>query len=106
MNRTPSVRDWQLPPGVSRTLWDYAHDREAASTYDSELAGTPLLALDCQFVLEHCRPPGALIDLGCGTGRLALLLAQQGYRPVGVDLSPEMLRVQGAKAAELGIEVP
>ncbi|MFJ6986948.1 MULTISPECIES: class I SAM-dependent methyltransferase [unclassified Streptomyces] len=32
-----------------------------------------------------------LLDLGCGTGSLALLAAEQGYRVTGVDLSPAML---------------
>jgi SAM-dependent methyltransferase len=98
--------DWQLPPGVSRSLWDYFHDPAVARGYDAALAGTPLLAVDQQFVLEHCRPPGRIIDLGSGTGRLAITLAQHGYQPVAVDLSPEMLKVLGAKAAELGLTIP
>jgi SAM-dependent methyltransferase len=98
--------DWRLPPGVSRALWDHVHDAEAARSYDRELAGTPLLALDVDHVLEQCRPAGSLIDLGCGTGRLALDLAQRGYRVVAVDLSPAMLRVLGDKAGALGLDVP
>jgi SAM-dependent methyltransferase len=98
--------DWQLPPGVSRSLWDYFHDPTVARGYDAALEGTPLLAVDQPFVLEHCRPPGRIIDLGSGTGRLAITLAQRGYQPVAVDLSPEMLKVLGAKAAELGLVMP
>ena len=98
--------DWQLPPGVSRALWDYFHDPAIARAYDVSLADTPLLSIDQAFVLEHCRPAGRIVDLGCGTGRLAITLAQHGYRPVGVDLSPEMLKVLRAKAAGLGLEVP
>jgi SAM-dependent methyltransferase len=98
--------DWQLPPGVSRAMWDYVHDPAIAQSYDRELADTPLLALDVQYVLHQCHPPGTLIDLGCGTGRLAIDLAQRGYHPVAVDLSPEMLRVLGEKAASFGLSIP
>jgi SAM-dependent methyltransferase len=98
--------DWQLPTGVSRALWDYFHDPAVARNYDATLDGTPLLTIDQQFVLEHCKPIGKIIDLGCGTGRLAITLAQHGYQPFAVDLSPEMLKVLGEKAAALGLEIP
>src|ERR1043165_901584 len=98
--------DWQLPTGVSRALWEYVHDPAAARNYDELLQGTPLLMLDQQFVLDHCEPPGRLIDLGCGTGRLAITLAQHGYQPVAVDLSAEMLKVLGEKVSGLGLTIP
>ncbi len=46
---------------------------------------------------------GILVDLGCGTGDLTLMLAQAGYDVIGVDQSEEMLAVLREKAAELGI---
>ncbi|MBI3824164.1 MAG: methyltransferase domain-containing protein [Planctomycetes bacterium] len=98
--------DWQLPTGVSTGLWNQCQDPEFARSYDAELEDTPLLDVDRLFVLEHCRPPGKIIDLGCGTGRLSITLAQQGYQPVGVDLSPEMLKVARAKADALGLTIP
>lgn len=98
--------DWQLPPGVSRGLWDYFHDPANARTYDAAVEDTPLLKIDQEFVSEHCRPPGSIIDLGAGTGRLTIALAQASYRPVAVDLSPEMLTVLGEKAAALGLAIP
>ncbi|MBI3821230.1 MAG: methyltransferase domain-containing protein [Planctomycetes bacterium] len=98
--------DWQLPIGVSRSLWDYFHDPEIARGYDADVGDTPLLRIDQQFVREHCQPPGRIIDLGCGTGRLALPLAEHGYQPVAVDLSPEMLKVLGEKAAARGLTIP
>lgn len=100
------IPDWQLPPGVTRALWEQLHDPDAARAYDARLRDTPLLERDIAFVLEHCQPPGRLIDLGCGTGRLCLELAGRGYSPVGVDLSPEMLRVAAEKASTLGIHLP
>lgn len=98
--------DWQLPPGVSRALWDYFHDPAIARNYDQSLADTPLLQIDQEFVLEHCRPPGRILDLGAGTGRLAITLAKRGYRPVAVDLSIEMLKVLREKASALGLDIP
>lgn len=98
--------DWQLPPGVSRGLWDYFHDPANARSYDQSLKDTPLLAIDQDFVFEHCQPPGKIIDLGAGTGRLAIALAQRGYQPVAVDLSPEMLKVLREKAGALHLDIP
>ncbi|MFF3502826.1 class I SAM-dependent methyltransferase [Streptomyces sp. NPDC003247] len=43
--------------------------------------------------------PGDLIDLGCGTGSLSLLAAEQGHRVTGVDLSPAMADRARAKLA-------
>jgi len=45
--------------------------------------------------------PGArtVLDLGCGTGRHALLLAESGYRMTGVDRSPDMLNAANAQLA-------
>ncbi|HEU4811824.1 MAG TPA: class I SAM-dependent methyltransferase [Nocardioides sp.] len=42
--------------------------------------------------------PARVADLGCGTGTLSLLLADEGYAVDGVDFSPEMVRRAVAKA--------
>jgi len=93
--------DWQLPAGVSRAMWDYFQDPANARAYDQELKNTPLLKVDYEFVLQHCRPPGRFADLGAGTGRLAVALVERGYSPVAVDLSPEMLKVLREKASAI-----
>lgn len=48
---------------------------------------------------EECAPRTA-VDLACGTGSVALLLAQEGMQVTGVDLSEEMLTVACQKAQE------
>lgn len=45
--------------------------------------------------------PRTAVDLACGTGSVALLLAKKGLRVIGVDLSEEMLTVAAQKAQEM-----
>ncbi len=47
---------------------------------------------DLALYLNLARRTGSpILELGCGSGRLLLALAQAGYRVVGVDLLPAML---------------
>ncbi|MFG2266300.1 class I SAM-dependent methyltransferase [Streptomyces sp. NPDC048720] len=43
--------------------------------------------------------PADVLDLGCGTGSLSLLAAEQGHRVTGVDGSPAMVALARAKLA-------
>jgi SAM-dependent methyltransferase len=54
--------------------------------------------------LTRGRIPGKakILDLCCGTGRLAELLSQRGFRVTGLDGSPEMIRM--AKSRAPGVE--
>ncbi len=49
--------------------------------------------------------PARVLDLGCGTGSLAVLLAAAGHEVSGVDRSARMLDVARAKAAAAGVRV-
>jgi ubiquinone/menaquinone biosynthesis C-methylase UbiE len=44
-------------------------------------------------VTDHVPVGGNVLDLGCGTGELAISLATSGMRATGCDISPEMLRI-------------
>ncbi len=46
------------------------------------------------------RPLGVLVDVGTGTGRMLELLGTAAERAIGVDRSPEMLRLARAKLVE------
>jgi SAM-dependent methyltransferase len=92
--------DWRLPVGVSRGLWNYINDADLAADYDAALADAPLMTRDVAFLLRHT-PPGRLLDLGCGTGRLIAPANAKGYRYVGVDLSSAMLTIAAQKAADV-----
>lgn len=57
-------------------------------------------------LLEHEIPVGAsVLDVGCGTGTLSVLLAEHGRRVTGVDLSPRMLERARAKADKHEVSV-
>lgn len=61
---------------------------------------------------EYGVSEGLVLELGCGTGKMTRLLAQEGYDMIGVDSSEEMLQVarekewavDGFEAAEIGKE--
>jgi SAM-dependent methyltransferase len=48
---------------------------------------------------------GPILDLGCGTGRVALDLAEHGHDVTGVDSDPALVRALTARARELGVRV-
>ncbi|WP_406263516.1 methyltransferase domain-containing protein [Actinacidiphila glaucinigra] len=49
--------------------------------------------------------PADVLDLGCGTGSLARLAAEQGHRVTAVDRSPRMAALARAKLAGTGARV-
>ncbi len=100
-----STPDWQLPRGVSRSLWEYTQQPEIATGYDASISNSPLSQYDSEFLAHHFPSPGRLIDLGCGTGRHSVAFAQRGFDVLGVDLSAEMLSQLKKKATLANVEV-
>jgi SAM-dependent methyltransferase len=48
---------------------------------------------------------GPLLDLACGTGRMAIPMALRGYQVTGVDVVPEMVEWARKKAARQGASI-
>lgn len=72
-----------------------------ARLYDLEHAGFDAdLALYRHFA-RRCGDP--VLDVGCGTGRVALALARAGSRVVGIDTSQAMLDIAHARVREAGL---
>jgi SAM-dependent methyltransferase len=56
---------------------------------------------EATFVADLIAPPARILDAGCGTGRVAVRLAELGYDVVGVDVDPSMLDEARAAAPDL-----
>jgi ubiquinone/menaquinone biosynthesis C-methylase UbiE len=66
--------------------------------------GHPDFAEDLAVLLEHgLNGTDTLVDLGAGTGRLALAAAPQVRRVVAVDVSPVMQSLLRRRAADAGV---
>lgn len=61
--------------------------------------------LEAMFGRLARRRVRTVLDLGCGTGGHALVLARRGYAVSGVDRSPGMLRIARNKAGAAGLAV-
>src|SRR5260221_13928924 len=48
---------------------------------------------------------GPLLDLACGTGRMTLRMASQGYEVTGVDIMSEMIARARQKAAKQAVSI-
>ncbi len=53
---------------------------------------------------EQVEADDRVLDIGCGTGSLALRCAQRGGRVAGIDVSPRMLDVAREKLAAAGLK--
>ena len=82
-------RAYYSEKGLSAVFYDLitAHDRSLLGDID---------------LYESLAPPGgSVLELGAGTGRVALALAERGLSVVGVDLAPAMLAQAETKRARL-----
>jgi ubiquinone/menaquinone biosynthesis C-methylase UbiE len=74
---------------------------------DSFVSRTPDLADGWRAVFSEAFGPPALdvLDVGSGTGELALLFDSMGHRARGVDLAPQMVDRAREKAARRGVDI-
>lgn len=72
-----------------------------AEVYDQLMSHAPYdkwVALT-EYLIKHSEGPiERIVDLGCGTGNIAIPLAKAGYQMSGVDLSSDMLTLAAAQS--------
>ncbi len=72
--------------------------RNSAWLYDIDTRDN--LSADIPFYIDYARAGnGEVLELGCGTGRVALALAKEGFNVTGLDLSTQMLDIFRQKLA-------
>jgi ubiquinone/menaquinone biosynthesis C-methylase UbiE len=81
-----------------------AYDAIAAS-YDAQQAGDEWMRRKLHaHYLAVFRPGQRVLDLGCGTGTDAVVLAEHGINVVAIDGAPGMIGQVQAKAAQAGLQ--
>ena len=83
----------------------YAERGLSARYYDLVTAHDATLDGDVDLYASLAPAGGAVLELGTGTGRVAVALAERGFRVEGIDLAPAMLAQAEAKRAALPAEV-
>lgn len=96
MNHHPET---QARLAETRRLWD-----AAASTFDEAPdhgLRNAQTAAAWTTLLRQALPaaPSKVLDVGCGTGSLSLLVAELGHHVTGIDISPAMLTAAREKTA-------
>jgi len=83
--------------------------KRAAETYDrrrfKSLKGKWLDAREKRIIgelLEYLSQGSQILDLACGTGRIAEFLLSKGYRVCGADISSQMLKVAKERLSNFG----
>lgn len=74
--------------------------RLGITPWERDTVPAPLVELSEQYP-----SPGRALDIGCGTGRDSVYLAQQGWTVTGVDCVPQALDAARRRAESSGVDV-
>ena len=80
---------------------------ELAQSYDrltNDVDYEATVAFYYEILKQENLVPRTAVDLACGTGSVALILARKGLQVTAVDMSWEMLMVAQQKAMEAGVQ--
>ncbi len=86
---------------AERSIWD-----RLAQNYDHNVMQSfeQAYALTVDMIAEKLTPQSRVLEVGCGTGIIALEIAPKVDKMVGVDISPAMIEVAKTKAGSLALK--
>lgn len=70
----------------------------------SILTGGKLRYLQGEIAAKYVNRHDRVLEIGCGTGDLAILAAKRGAKVVAIDRAPEMLAVASKKIGDEGLQ--
>jgi SAM-dependent methyltransferase len=82
--------------------------QQFAYLYDELMADAPYskwLSFIKHAVSAYHPDANKLLDVGCGTGSMPILLAKEGFKVTGVDLSSDMLMIAREKAEKQNVNL-
>jgi len=90
---------------AKRNEWEQFFDEHAPQYMSNSFTQNTLAEAD--FIIRELNLPegSRILDMGCGTGRHSVELAQRGYLMTGVDISSGMLAEAEKAAGEAGVIV-
>jgi SAM-dependent methyltransferase len=88
-----STRSYYTPASLSAAFYD------VVTAADDRLAG------DIDIYAGLAPPPGRVLELGSGAGRVAFALAKRGFQVTGVEIAPAMLAQAEAARRALPPEI-
>ncbi|MGD9124295.1 MAG: methyltransferase domain-containing protein [Desulfarculaceae bacterium] len=83
-----------MPPEDLGPLLPEARDfyDRVAEVYNQKFAHPQAFTFQQTAWLARNCQPGLILDIGCGTGRMFKPLKDAGFKPVGLDCAPKMLK--------------
>jgi SAM-dependent methyltransferase len=78
-------------------------DKFYAETYDASVSDWPGVIDFYRAMAQKAKSAGgAVLEVACGTGRVAIRLARSGAKVVGIDLSRQMLEIAKRNSTHVG----
>jgi demethylmenaquinone methyltransferase/2-methoxy-6-polyprenyl-1,4-benzoquinol methylase len=56
-------------------------------------------------LVHYVNPGDTVLDIGCGTGAMAIKAAEKGGKVKGIDVNPDMLQIAQEKVHEMDVDV-
>jgi SAM-dependent methyltransferase len=91
--------------GVVRARPYYGPGSLSAAYYDIVTDADARLAGDVDAYATLATPPAEVLELGAGSGRILIALAERGFSVTGVDIQPHMLARAQARLPDLPRDV-